>query len=151
MSFCKQCGAALEGEPRFCSQCGSATNGSAPAAEEKRFCTNCGAPMERGGVYCSQCGAAPRRSCALYQPYVGGWLVWSIITSIVFFPIGLGALAFSLAARFVASSYAEAKSLARCAFLWNLVMWILPIFCFVFGTIGILCHLLFFSVFAAIL
>lgn len=150
MSFCKQCGAPLEGESRFCSQCGSATNGPNPAAEEKRFCSNCGAPMERG-VYCSQCGAAPRRSCVLHQPYVGGWLVWSIITAIVFFPLGLGALAFSLAARFVASSYAEAKSLSCCAFLWNLAMWILPILIVLFGTIWILCHFLFFGVFAALL
>lgn len=151
MSFCKQCGAALEGEPRFCFQCGSATNGAPHAAEEKRFCTNCGAPMGRGGVYCSQCGAAPRRSCALYQPYVGGWLVWSIITAIVFFPIGLGALAFSLAARFVASSYSEAKSLSCCALLWNIVMWFLPILLFLVGGLWILGHLLLLGVFAAIL
>lgn len=150
MSFCKQCGAALEGEPRFCSQCGSATNGATHAAEEKRFCSNCGAPIERGGG-CSQCGATSRRPCVLYQPYVGGWLVWSIITAIVFFPIGLGALAFSLAARFVASSYSEAKSLSCCALLWNIVMWFLPILLFLFGALGILGHLLLFGVFAAIL
>lgn len=150
MSFCKQCGAALEDEPRFCSQCGSTVSESTPVAEEKRFCVNCGAPMDCGGVFCPQCGASSsRRSRALARPYVGGWLVWSIITSIVFFPLGLGALAFSLAARLVADSYAEARSLARCAFLWNLVMWLLSVFGFFLVAIGIVCHLFFFGILAS--
>lgn len=66
MSFCEECGAALEEGSRFCEECGTALapQEAAPTPPEpepvgpERFCEECGAGMLLSEQFCQECGTA---------------------------------------------------------------------------------------------
>lgn len=134
MKTCVNCGTSLEDAIAFCTQCGTNQN---PAPQE-RFCPNCGAKLVDGAAFCQACGVKPDGSRAGESPRQGGyaapvrvsdWLVFSVITTVVFFPAGVGALIFSLLARASANSgdAPTAHSFAAVAKTWNVVVWLLAL------------------------
>lgn len=122
--------------------------------DDASFCRFCGAKFPDGASFCPGCGAPrgaySRVDVQIERPApirVSDWLVASIFTTIVFFPIGLGALVFSLLARCAARSGAlpEALGLAEGAKIWNVVLWvvafggivIVAFFCFIAFLFGL--------------
>ena len=134
MSNCSRCGAVLSEGAAFCSECGERVE----SKESLPFCVQCGSKIPEGAQFCSSCGA-PRGGTATNQSSysahqtsetrVSDCLVWSIVSTIVFFPWGLGALIFSLLSRNAADkgNLSGAIGYAEGARVWNIVLWIVAL------------------------
>ncbi len=134
MSNCSRCGAVLPAGAAFCSGCGERVDSKGPLP----FCAQCGAEIPNGANFCSSCGApragsAPNPSPNPARPTTGArvsdCLVWSIVSTIVFFPMGLGALIFSLLSRNAAGKgdLSDAMGFAEGARVWNIVLWVIAL------------------------
>ncbi len=131
MGNCARCGAVLAEGAAFCSECGERVE----AKESLPFCAQCGAELPEGASFCSSCGAPRGGSATSRSPYavhptletnVSDCLVWSIISTLIFFPWGVGALIFSLLSRNASANgdFAGAASYAEGARVWNIVLWV---------------------------
>lgn len=149
MNVCTRCGATLSDGVAFCSQCGERVG----AQESNLFCVSCGSELQPDAAFCPNCGTPRSGASSPRSPYeigitdqkrVSDCLVWSIISSILFFPAGLGALVLSLLSRSAAGkgNMKSAASYAEGARIWNVVVliiglagYILMFFMFLFMTI----------------
>ena len=134
MSNCSRCGAVLSEGAAFCSGCGERVE----SKESLPFCVQCGSEIPEGAQFCSNCGAPRGGTATNRSPYsapqtsetrVSDCLVWSIVSTIVFFPMGLGALVFSLLSRNAAGKgdISGAMGFAEGARVWNIVLWIIAL------------------------
>lgn len=134
MSNCARCGAVLSEGAAFCSGCGERVE----SKDSLPFCALCGAQIPDGANFCASCGAPRAGSTPNQSPYavhstvekrVSDCLAWSIVSTIIFFPIGLGALIFSLLSRNAASegNLSSATSYAEGARVWNIVLWVVAL------------------------
>ena len=142
MDVCEFCGAAISEGAAFCSSCGARVESKA----SRLFCVSCGSELQPDAAFCPNCGTPRSGASSPRSPYeigvtdqkrVSDCLVWSIISTIVFFPIGLGALVLSLLSRNAAGqgNMKSAASYAEGARIWNVVVLILGLagFIFMFG------------------
>lgn len=122
--ICQKCGKPLDDSARFCPGCG--------APGEPAFCCQCGAKFPENALFCPACGVTRNvvnaRSCDDSQTArpvgVSDCLVWSVVSTVVFFPVGLGALILSILARDAdgRGERSKAHGYATCALVWNIAL-----------------------------
>ena len=136
---CSHCGATLPENAEFCSGCGARVE----KEEAPVFCRQCGAKFPENAGFCPACGAPRNVASSIPRaPYqkaapvsVPDWLIWSIISTLAFFPIGVGALVFSLLARSAADRGELQKAIgyADAARIWNIVVLVFALLGVLFG------------------
>lgn len=129
MKSCAKCGGDIMENVAFCPHCGVRADASDAQSDAPKFCRKCGSEFPVDAGFCSKCGA-PRFVVAGFVAdaavpvTIKDHLVWSIVTTILFFPLGAGALVFTLLARHAAGAGEREKAAdhAKIAFIWNVVM-----------------------------